>query len=917
MHLKHLLSLLLIATLSIGSMKAQLVNIEGQIVEQGSKNPISLATITVSGEESKTVESDQNGAFYLKGLRMGDYRIVIAKTGFVPQVFQKKIGKMGLDLGKIEMSTASSAISNNLADMAVSDLELDNDMEVQEMSTLLSSSQDTYSSIAAYTFSPMRFKVRGYDSEYSDIYLNGIQMNDMISGYGVWSLWGGLNDATRNQENSFGMESGSYAFGNIGGVGNLDTRASSFRPGLKLTYSNSNRTYTNRVMATYSTGLLSNGWALTASVSRRWGDNGYVDGVFYDAWGGFLSIEKRFNESHTLALTALAAPTQRGVASGSTQEAYDLTGSNYYNPNIGYQDGKLRNARVRDNFEPIFVLNHYWNINDKNKLTTSAGFRFGKNGYSALNWYDAPDPRPDYYRNLPSYYTDMAQYPNMSEANAVGDLWRHGNARYIDFDKLYNVNYNNQETVKNGQGEVIANGLRSKYIIEDRRTDQKQFNLNFLLNSEINRNLSVDGGLKFRWNRTANFKTIKDLMGGEYWYDIDQFAERDFKNDIDKIQSDLNNPYRVVKKGDRYGYDYDANIIDAGAWGMANFTFRQLDFYAGVDASYTSFYRDGKYRKGLFPDDSYGKSKTHDFLNYGLKGGITYKITGRHYLTANVAYLQRAPYFRDAYISPRTRDAVIDGLKEENVFSVDGSYILRTPSLKARVTGFYTYMKNQTKTMSFYDDYYRSFGNYIMTGIARSHVGVEVGVEYKIIPELTAQGAFSYGNYEYQSNPVYVQTVDNTGDILGEGKVYWKGGKVSGTPQTAGSVGLTYNSPKYWWLGVNGNYFGRNYIDMNPILRTDQAMTDLDGKYSKQEEFSDGFTMDVFAGASFRIAYKYFIGISASVSNVLNNTDLKSGGFEQLRITQDKTTNKYSRPFDPKYFYMYGTTYFVNVNFRF
>lgn len=916
MYLKRVINLLLIACLCIGSVSAQVV-IKGQVVEQDSRNPIPFASVTISGSEKKSAETDQKGNFLIKDVKEGDYRIIIAMRGYVPLNFERQVTRSGLELGVLEMRSTTDAIQNSLAEMAVSDLELDNDMEVQEVSGLLSSSKDVYANIASYTFSPMRFKMRGYDSEYSDTYLNGVQMNDMISGYGVWSLWGGLNDATRNQESTVGIETGNYSFGNIGGVVNIDTRASNYRPGIKVSYSNSNRTYSNRVMATYSTGLMNNGWAFTASMSRRWGDHGYVEGVFYDAWAGFIAAEKKFNHRHTLAFTALASPTERGVASGATQEAYDLTGNNYYNPNIGYQNGKLRNARVRDNFEPVFVLNHYWNINDKNKLTTSAGFRFGKNGYSALNWYDAPDPRPDYYRNLPSYYSKMTTPPNLAAAEQITALWKNGNARYIDFDRLYNVNYNSQDVIKDADGNVVAQGTRSKYIIEDRRTDQKQFNLNMLLNSEINKNISINGGLQFRWNKTANFKTIKDLMGGDFWYDIDQFAERDFKNDIDKIQSDLNNPYRVVRKGDKYGYDYDANILNGSVWGMANFSYQKIDFYAGADVGYTSFFRDGKYRKGLFPDDSYGKSKSHNFLNYGLKGGFTYKINGRHYITGNVAYMQRAPYFRDAYISPRTRDAVINGLKEGQVFSVDGSYIVRTPVVKARITGFYTYMNNQTKTMSFYDDYYRSFGNYIMTGIAQSHAGVEVGVEYKILPVLTAQGAFSYGNYQYQSNPIYLQTIDNTGDILGEGKVYWKGGKVSGTPQTAASIGLTYNAPKYWWIGVNGNYFGRSYIDMNPILRTEQVRTDLGEETIRQEEFADGLTMDLFAGVSFRIAYKYFLSINLSVSNVLNNKELKSGGFEQLRVSTDKESNKYARPFDPKYFYMYGANYFANVTFRF
>lgn len=364
MHLKHLLTLLVFAAFSIGSIHAQSVGIKGQVVDQSSNEPISMAKITFTGESQKTIESDLRGFFQVKGLPQGKYKIIVAKTGYVPQVIDQDL-LADTDLGVIVLVATNTAITSSLSDMTVADLEMDNDMDVQEMATLLSSSQDTYNNIASYTFSPMRFRVRGYDSEYSDIYLNGVQMNDMNSGYGVWSLWGGLNDATRNQENAFGMETLNLGFGNLGGIGNIDTRASGFRPGVRLTYSLSNRTYSNRLMATYATGIMDNGWSLAASVSRRWGDNAYVDGVFYDAWGAFFSAEKRINTAHSLALTALVAPTKRGVASGATQEAYDLTNTNYYNPNIGYQDGKLRNARVRDNFEPVIVLNHYWNINDK------------------------------------------------------------------------------------------------------------------------------------------------------------------------------------------------------------------------------------------------------------------------------------------------------------------------------------------------------------------------------------------------------------------------------------------------------------------------------------------------------------------------------------------------------------------------
>lgn len=53
---------------------------------------------------------------------------------------------------------------------------------------------------------------------------------------------------------------------------------------------------------------------------------------------------------------------------------------------------------------------------------------------------------------------------------------------------------------------------------------------------------------------------------GNQWIDKDQFAERDFPSNPDIVQNDLNNPNRVVKKGDIFGYHYDINILHSSAY---------------------------------------------------------------------------------------------------------------------------------------------------------------------------------------------------------------------------------------------------------------------------------------------------------------------------------------------------------------
>lgn len=76
-------------------------------------------------------------------------------------------------------------------------------------------------------------------------------------------------------------------------------------------------------------------------------------------------------------------------------------------------------------------------------------------------------------------------------------------------------------------------------------------------------------------------------------------------------------------------------------------------------------------------------------------------------------------------------------------------------------------------------------------------------------------------------------------------------------------------------------------------------------------------------GKNWYIKRNYTLGFSLEVKNILNNQDIKTGGYEQMRLNKIKAdesntslVTSYER-FDPKYFYMFGTTYYLNVYFRF
>lgn len=377
----------------------------------------------------------------------------------------------------------------------------EDDDAAQSTSALVTSNNDVYLSNVGYLFSPMRFRVRGYDSQYNDMYINGIQFNDVETGRFSYGLIGGLNDATRNKEGISPFEVNNFTYGSIGGATNINLRASQYAAGSKLTLSGCNRNYILRGMYTYSTGLMKNGWAFTGSVGYRWANEGNIEGTFYNAFSYFLSAEKVFNSQHSISLSTWGAPTERGQQGASTEEAYYLANSHYYNPNWGYQNGKKRNARVVRSFEPSVVASWNFNIKDDMKLVTSAGFKYTSYGTSALGWNgNAADPRPDYYKKLPSsvfnVYNSVPTGEQLQQFNDLTDNWKNNKStRQLDWDMMYFANEQ-------------ANALDKEtlYYVEERHNDQLAFNFSSVFNHTINDHNSYVAGIAVNSTKGMHFK---------------------------------------------------------------------------------------------------------------------------------------------------------------------------------------------------------------------------------------------------------------------------------------------------------------------------------------------------------------------------------------------------------------------------
>lgn len=927
--MRKVIQLLLMLLVALPSV-ANVTGLKGTIVDALTGKPIADANIILQ-DRGAFVVSGADGTFTISNLTEGKDLLQVIAYGYIDRQMEVEIlPGITRNLGEISMRISEFDASLLNPDDYVFDESqlLEDEGGNQSIGTIQGANDNVYYQTSNYDFSVMRFRLRGYDSEYSQGYINGVNFNDPARGRFNYSGLGGMtSSAFRSKSVGIGLESVAYGFGGIGGATNFSTYASEYAPGWRgnLSYTNSN--YSLRAMMQYASGVNKHGWAVTASVIGRYAPEGVIEGTFYNSFGYFLSVQKIFNDEHSLNISTWGAPTQRATASATYDEAYQLADNYLYNPNWGWLDGKKKSARIVNSFDPSAIINWIWKPQMGTTLNTALGFRHNSYSSSALNWYQAADPRPDYYRYLPSWYAPTAEEGTelYDQQKAVYDYyteqWQtNENMRQIDWNAIYQTNLLNNEMYQRNpelQGQAT-------YILENRHSDFASWMFNSYLNHRLNDIMTLEGGVSFNYTDSHYYKTIKDLLGAEYWRDIDNFAERDFPDNPTMLQNDLNNPNRKVKKGDTFGYDYNIRSISARAWLQNQIKTAHWDVNYGVSVSYTNFRRYGNMRNGRAPENSYGAGERHTFDNAAIKAGATYKLDGRNYFVAHASYGTTAPLYDYAYVSPRVKDTAITGLESERYLSADISYVWNYSRFRGSITGFWTNTYNGTERTSFYDDQYSSFMNYVMAGINKTYKGVELGMAYKLTPSLTVTAAGTFARYQYKNRPKGVRSYENGTMPDTVTTVYIKNYYVGGTPQQAYNIGLDWAAPKMWFFNINASWMGDSYIDLSPmrhealpnLYKVCGSEEELEAKMREvttQEKLNDAFVVNLSVG---KVIYTNFgqMNFNLSVNNLLNKRDIQTGGYQQGRFDYE---NFDVGKFPNKLYYAQGIRVYFNFGIRF
>ena len=788
----------------------------------------------------------------------------------------------------------------------VNAMDIDLKLGTQELPEILKTTPGVWATKDGGGFGDAKINMRGFQSANVAVLVNGIPVNDMEWGGVYWSNWAGLNDVASNIQTQRGLGAAVLSAPSVGGTINITTQSIDAKKGGSVWYGFGNDGM-NTIGMKVSTGLMKNGWAVTVLGSRKWGD-GYVQGTWFNSYNYFINVSKRFNDSHSLSLTAFGAPqkhNKRSSQDGLTIMEYQTYAKRVmngdspykYNPTFGYDlQGQRRSSNLNTYHKPQISLAHNWEINHKSRLSTtlymslaSGGGYSGQgrgtyNGTSLSNssWYGATNGIPNtLFRNEDGTFGyNLIQEMNMASTTGSNMVMSQSNNSHQWY------------------------GLVSTYT--NRFFDGK---LNFL------------AGIDLRYYIGKHNNKIIDLYNGAYF--MDDSSRKNVKVENNAAAADPNWKYEKLGIGDVVYRDYDGHTNQEGAYvqGELNLLNKKLTIVASGSLSNTGYQR----LDHFYYDKAHAKSKTYNFLGGTAKAGINYNIDRHNNVYGNVGYISRAPFFsQGVFLSSNVSNAANPDPLNEKVFSAEIGYGYSSPIFSATVNGYYTKWLDKTTTRSgditagehAGDRYYLN-----MSGVDARHMGVEVN--FTLVPAnwVEFNGMLSLGDYEWASDATgyfYNQLGQPLKDLAGnlasgilaedhaKATLLQKGRKVGGSAQTTAALGVTFRPFKGFRIGADWTVADRNYSDYS--ISSSSYTANGTVKVGTPWRIPWGNQLDLNASYRFKIG-----GVDAVLSGNIHN--LCNYNYVMDAYTDSGVVGTWENAF--RVFYSFGRTYSMKLRVNF
>ncbi len=825
--------------------------ISGIITDSETGASIAGANVMVDDGELGAA-ADEEGKYQIDGVAEGA-SITVSAIGYEDLTLYADQNELNfalvalvIEMSELEVLASRASGNTAVAYTNVEKAELELRLGAQDIPLAMNLIPSVYATNQGGGAGDARINVRGFNQRNVAIMINGVPVNDMENGWVYWSNWDGLADATTSIQLQKGLSAQNLATPSIGGSMNIITdaaaqeRKGSFKQDvgawgfLKSTLS-------------YHTGLMMDDkLALSATVVRKTGD-GFYTGTWTDAWAYYFGATYLLNDKHKLQFYALGAPQRHGqnlykqniavydkefassldkysaealenvdeagrdynqTASEVGSEAAALLGDQQWQMYTEYKGARHEDNLIneRENFfhKPQVALNHYFDINDKMDLISSLYWSGGMGGgtgtYGSLNW--------DYsgFSRRINYDSTILENDSLGASSGI----------------LRNSN-NRQSTV----------GLLSK------------------LNYNVSDDLKAQVGVDYRSARIYHVKTIRDLLGGDY------YMTSDSEFDADNGQGGL---------GDPIDYNFTNYVNWLGLFGQAEYTLDRITAFGMVGmttvkythwnhfkdaANYDATYATGKDATGLDFVEGLGDAtgghandlyiEADPISTMQFKGGVLYDlggalsvlniipVVGKVYDQADIWFnfglIDKAPIF-DQVIQDWDGKMSTDPKNEKFTAFEFGLNTMSNDGMLAGALNFYSTSWNDRIATKYVQNEDGDDDIIYLTGINQVHSGIETEFAAQINDMFRVDMGIGLGNWRF--------TDDATGtyrDSDGSDQTYsysLKDLPTGDMPQRTFNFGLTASPLEGAAIQMVYRYYQLNYSDWSPTSR----------------EFSEGQTPD-------------------------------------------------------------------------
>lgn len=724
--------------------------VTGTVIDDQIDLPLAGANIIVKGT-TNGVSTDFDGNFSIE-VSEASGTLIISYIGYI----RKEVAFSGPgDLGNIALlqdaESLEEVIVTGVQDIAkdrktpvavstIKAAEIQEKLGSREFPEILNTTPSIYATKTGGGFGDARVSIRGFDTNNSAVMINGIPVNDMENGQVYWSNWAGLADVTSAIQVQRGLGSSKLAVSSVGGTINVITRSAANAEGGTIAGTVGNDGYV-KTLASYSTGLLDNGFSTSLLLSRT-GGNMYIDGSKFEGYNFFVALGYT-TADHSLEFTVTGAPQwhhQRDFApSIEDYIAYgegDGEPNRRYNSDWGYLNGEEFNFRRNFYHKPVISLNWAWKINDVTTLETSTYASFGRGGGTG----EIGEINGQRQFQLPKSSNGLVRVDDIVAYNSGQLVPDFSPTPREQIDGLY---LNNSDTNPN---ENNTNGITRRSSINS----HNWYGILANFNNQISDQLVIDFGIDLRTYKGFHYRRVNNFLGGDAY-----LQTNNVNNDPNPIffeTYDADQPWWVfgdIDEEEKIDY-YNIGYVNwLGVFGQVEYNFTQ-DITAFVQGALSN---QGFAREEFFGEAPPEKTDFENILGGNVKGGVNWNINAYHNVFANAGYYSKQPLFDAVYLN--FGNNLNPNLTNEKIVGVELGYGYRSSNFRANVNLYRTSWKDRFASVNaiFNEDTDQEIrGTANLLGITQVHTGAEFDARLQVNNSIAFTGMLSIGNWEYQGD---------------------------------------------------------------------------------------------------------------------------------------------------------------------